>query len=101
MIRAHAVPPPRDSALVTLYPGADLADAFAVRLPPGAFDDIGVLARAVWGRMSPWWIRALMATRDAAVRLVGIKTSTQIAAAAAARGPVIGFFRCCRRARTS
>jgi hypothetical protein len=92
MSRALAITPPRDCALADLYPGADLVDAFAIALPPGAPGDVGVLARALWGGMSPWWVRALMATRDAVVALLGIKTSRQIAAAARARGPVIGFF---------
>lgn len=91
MPRARAIPPPRGCALVHLYPRADLLDAFAVPLPPGAPDDIGVLARALWGGMSPWRVRALMRTRDAAVALVGTKTSRQIAAAAGERGRVIGF----------
>jgi Protein of unknown function (DUF2867) len=92
MTRARSILPPRESALAPLYKGADLVDAYAVALPPGAPEDVGVLARAVLGGLSRWWVRSLMATRDAAVALVGVKTSRQIAAAAAGRGPVIGFF---------
>uniref|UniRef100_UPI0035CB2243 DUF2867 domain-containing protein n=1 Tax=uncultured Sphingomonas sp. TaxID=158754 RepID=UPI0035CB2243 len=92
MHKAYPVPPPRESVLESLYADADLIDAFAIALPAGAPDDIGVLTRALWGGRSPWWVRSLMATRDAVVALVGIKTSRQIGAAAAARGAVIGFF---------
>ena len=44
MIRARAVPVPSDSVLAPLYVGADLLDAFAIRLPVGASDDLEVLA---------------------------------------------------------
>jgi hypothetical protein len=92
MAKAHAVPPPNDCTLAALYSGANLVDAYAISLPPGAPADIAVLTRALWGGMSPWWIRSLMRTRDAVMGLVGVKTARQIATAAATRGPVIGFF---------
>jgi hypothetical protein len=91
MTRAYAVPVPTDSALTPLYSGADLLDAFAVHLPAGASDDLEVLARAAFARPAPW-IRALMLVRDTVMATVGVKSSTAIGAAAAARGPVIGFF---------
>ena len=91
MIKAHAVPVPSDSMLAPLYAGADLLDAFAIRLPVGASDDLEVLARITFEQQA-WWIRALTRLRDVAMAVVGVKSSRAIGAAAAARGPVIGFF---------
>ena len=91
MIKARAVPVPSDSVLVPLYVGTDLLDAFAVHLPAGASDDLEVLARALFEQQAGW-IRALTWVRDAAMATVGVKSSRTIGAAAAARGPVIGYF---------
>jgi hypothetical protein len=90
MIKAHAVPVPSDSVLAPLYVGADLLDAFAIHLPAGA-NDLEVLARAGFERPAGW-IRALTRVRDAVMATVGVKSSRAIGAAAAARGPVIGYF---------
>ena len=91
MIKARAVPVPSDSVLAPLYVGADLVDAFAIRLPAGASDDLEVLARALFERQA-WWIRALTWVRDAVMATVGVKSSRAIGAAAATRGSVIGYF---------
>ena len=91
MIRAHAVPVPSDSVLAPLYVGADLLDAFAIHLPAGASDDIEVLASITFERQAGW-IRALTWMRDAVMTTVGVKSSRAIGVAAAARGPVIGYF---------
>ena len=91
MIKAHAVPVPSDCVLAPLYVGADLVDAFAIRLPVGASDDLEVLARAALERPAGW-IRALTRVRDAVMATVRVKSSRAIGAAAAARGPVIGYF---------
>ena len=92
MIEAHAVPIPSDSMLAPLYGGADLLDAFAIRLPAGASDDPEVLARVAFGRQAAW-IRALTWVRDRAMATVGVKSSRAIGAAAASRGlQVIGYF---------
>ena len=91
MIKAHAVPAPSDSVLAPLYVGADLLDAFAIRLPAGVDDDLEALARAGFERPAGW-IRALTRVRDAVMATVGVKSSRAIGAAAAARGPVIGYF---------
>jgi Protein of unknown function (DUF2867) len=90
MTKAHAVPAPT-SSLEPLYAGADLLDAFAICLPVGASEDIEELARAAFERPAGW-IRALMRRRNTVMATVGVKSSSQIGAAAAARGPVIGFF---------
>jgi hypothetical protein len=91
MFKAHAVPVPSDSVLAPRYVGANLLDAFAIRLPAGANDDLEGLARAGFERPA-WWIRALTRVRDAMMAPVGVKSSRAVGAAAAARGPVIGFF---------
>ena len=91
MFKAHAVPVPSDSVLAPLYVGADLLDAFAIHLPAGANDDLEVLVRAGFERPAGW-IRALTRVRDAMMATVGVKSSRAIGAAAAARGPVIGYF---------
>ena len=91
MIRAYAVPMPDDSALVPLYDGADLLDAFAIRLPAGASVDIEVLARAAFERPAGW-IRALTRLRDLMMATIGVKSSRAIGADAASHGSVIGYF---------
>src|SRR2546421_9995854 len=57
----------------------------------GASDDLEVLARIGFERQAGW-IRALTWVRDAVMATVGVKSSRAIGAAAAARGPVIGYF---------
>jgi len=89
--KAHAIPVPSDSILAPLYKSADLLDAYAVQLPAGASDDLEVLARAGFERQA-WWIRALTRVRDTIMATVGVKSSRAVGTAAAARGPVIGFF---------
>jgi len=88
--KARAVPMPSDSVLAPLYAGADLLDAFAVRLPAEASDDLETAARAAFERPAGW-IRALMRVRDVVMVPVGVKSSRAIGLAAAARGSVIGF----------
>ena len=82
---------PSNSVLAPLYAGADLLDAFAIRMPAGASNDLEVLARAALERQA-WWIRALTRARDVVMATVGVKSSRAVGLAAAARGPVIGFF---------
>jgi hypothetical protein len=91
MIKARAVPVPSDSVLAPLYAGADLLDAYAIRLPMQANDNLEVLARAGFERQA-WWIRALTRVRDVVMAAVGVKSSRAVGVAAATRGPVIGFF---------
>ena len=90
MTKAHAVSVPT-SVLAPLYVGADLLDAFAICLPAQASDDLEVLARAAFERPAGW-IRAPTLVRDAVMSTVGVKSSRAVGAAAAARGPVIGYF---------
>ncbi|MDQ0995865.1 hypothetical protein QFZ34_001042 [Phyllobacterium ifriqiyense] len=90
-IKARAVRMPSDSVLAPFYVGADLIDAYAIQLPIQADDNIEVLARAGFERQA-WWIRALTRVRDVVMATVGVKTSRAVGVAAAAQGPVIGFF---------
>jgi hypothetical protein len=92
MMKARAVPVPSASVLAPLYAGADLLDAFAIPLPASASDDPEVLARVAFEQQAPW-IRALTWLRDRVMATVGVKSSLEIGAAAAARGlKVIGYF---------
>jgi hypothetical protein len=91
MTKARPVPMPTNSVLAPLYANADFYDAFAIRLPAGASDDPEVLARAALERQA-WWIRALTRLRDVVMATVAVKSSRAVGAAAAAHGPVIGFF---------
>jgi len=89
--KAQAIAVPSDCILAPLYRNADLVDAYAVQLPARASDDLVALARAGFERQV-WWIRALMGVRDMVMATVGVKSSRAVGIAAAARGPVIGFF---------
>ncbi|WP_431048492.1 DUF2867 domain-containing protein [Roseateles sp. L2-2] len=74
MSPVRRVDPPTDSRLAPSYAGANLADAFAIALSDNAPDDAMALARATLAD-PPWWFRALLAIRDAAVKPLGLKTS--------------------------
>jgi hypothetical protein len=90
---------PSNSVLAPLYAGADLLDAFAIRLPAEASNDIEVLARAAFERQA-WWIRALTCVRDVVMVTVGVTSSRAVGLAAAARGPVIGYLPVLSRSAT-
>lgn len=81
---------PSNSVLAPLYTGADLLDAFAIRLPAEASNDVEVLARAAFERQA-WWIRVLTFIRDVVMMTVGVTSSRAVGLAGAARGPVIGY----------
>ncbi len=84
MTKARPVSPPADSAMASLYAGADLCDAQAIVLPETASDDVVVLARAVLASR-PVGVASLMAIRDGVMHRFGVKTSGEIGGAAAAR----------------
>jgi hypothetical protein len=65
---------PRGSLIANAFPHVDYADAYRVRLPASAPNDIDALTRAALSAV-PRWIRALMALRDRIVGVVGLKTS--------------------------
>lgn len=65
---------PRESLIANVFPHVDYADAYRVRLPAGAPNDIETLTRMALGAV-PGWIRALMRLRDRIVGVVGLKTA--------------------------
>lgn len=69
----RAVPMPPESRIGGCYVTTDLADAFAIDLPPGVTRDPESLARFIFS-CQPRWVAALMAVRDACVSLLGLKT---------------------------
>ncbi|MGO8917756.1 MAG: DUF2867 domain-containing protein [Stellaceae bacterium] len=75
--RERAVPLPTTSRITHLFAGAELADAYAIRLPPESSRDIETLARVVFGEQAPW-VHLLMRLRDVIVTGFGIKTSRQL-----------------------
>jgi hypothetical protein len=83
--RARAVALPMESGTAGLFPGANLADAFAIRLPDGSSRDAAALARFMFAEPAPWF-HALLGVRDLLVAGFGIKTSKQLRAAAPAEG---------------
>jgi hypothetical protein len=77
---------PAESDLSGLYPGADMADAFAVPLPSAVADrKIEDIARALLGDPALWF-RAFLAIRDGVMARFGVKTTQQVRAAAAHDG---------------
>lgn len=74
---AGAVALPTGSRIADRFAGADLADAYAIRLPPDSSRDIETLTRFVLGEEAPW-LRLLMAVRDSVVAGFGLKTSRQL-----------------------
>ncbi len=88
----RTVPLPGESRIVNLFTSPELADAFAITLPPDTSSDINTLAHQVLAR-PPRWFRWLLACRDLMVRPFGIQTSTQMRAKLVADGtPHIDFF---------
>jgi hypothetical protein len=89
----YATSLPAESSIASLYPGADLADAFAVPLPPGAAGRrIEDLAEAVLGN-PPVWLRSLLALRDGVMVRFGVKTTAMLRARALGTGAArVNFF---------
>jgi len=73
----RVVPLPSGSRIAGLFAGADLADAYAIQLPPDSSRDVETLARFMLGEQAPW-VRFLMGLRDTLVAGFGIKTSRQL-----------------------
>ncbi|MGK5045222.1 DUF2867 domain-containing protein [Janthinobacterium sp. GB4P2] len=88
-VRAVALPP--GASIAPLYPGSNLADAYAVDLPNARARELDMesLARQLLGSQ-PGWARSLMVLRDAIVARFGIKTARQMEARPGER---IGIFR--------
>lgn len=87
------VPLPAQSAVAGVYPSVQLADAFAIQLPPGAAHDPEVLARFMFANQ-PAWIAMLMRVRDGIVSAFGLKTGKHLATLAIeARAERVGIFK--------
>ena len=88
-VRAVALPP--GASIAPLYPGSNLADAYAVDLPTARARELDMesLARQLLGSQ-PGWARKLMVVRDAIVARFGIRTAKQMEARPGKR---IGIFR--------
>ena len=89
VVRAVALPP--GASIAPLYPGSNLADAYAVDLPTARARELDMesLARQLLGSQ-PGWARKLMVVRDAIVARFGIRTAKQMEARPGKR---IGIFR--------
>ncbi|MGK5010176.1 DUF2867 domain-containing protein [Janthinobacterium sp. MDB2-8] len=88
-VRAVALPP--GASIAPLYPGSNLADAYAVDLPNARARELDMesLARILLGSQ-PDWAQSLMVLRDVIVARFGIKTARQMEAKPGER---IGIFR--------
>jgi Protein of unknown function (DUF2867) len=90
-ISVQTVAMPSGASIAHLYPGSNLADAYAVNLPHQQACQMTMdnLARHVLGSQ-PGWAQSLMRLRDTIVKPLGIKTATQLASSEGGR---IGIFR--------
>lgn len=90
---ATAVALPKESAVSDVFTSLNLADAFAIRLPPGASDDPAILAGFIFAHQ-PAWIGTLMNLRDMIAGAFGLKTAKDLALLANAPGAKrVGIFR--------
>jgi len=69
------VPLPSERIPEATLPRVDFADAFEIELPAGAGEDPEPWVRALFAD-PPAWVSAAMTARNAAVRLVGLRTTT-------------------------
>ena len=66
-----ATPMPSDCSLVTIAANASFADTFTVIVPHSTLTALQIYAAVV--RHTPGWVETLMALRNKAVRMVGLK----------------------------
>lgn len=93
--RVSPVALPSTSRVSRFYASTDLADAYAIRLPPCASTDPETLARFIFTQQ-PAWVGGLMGVRDLLVARFGLKTATQLQdPAVAGHHPRVGIFRIC------
>ena len=78
-IQVSETEPPKDSDLAGWFKGADLVDAFQVRMPDKASGDMRAVAVMALGN-PPRWFRVLLAIRDQVMSLFGVKTSSELSA---------------------
>jgi Protein of unknown function (DUF2867) len=86
-----SVPLPPDSRITAIFARVNLADAYAIDLPPGTTRNPEALARFVFAHQ-PRWISFLMRTRGALVAPLGLKTGSGLRSAGA-EGSRIGIFK--------
>jgi hypothetical protein len=91
LTQPRAVPLPPESRIAAVYAHVNLADAYAIDLPPGTARSPEVLARFVFAHQPPW-ISILMRIRDALVGGFGLKTARSLSSAGAV-GLRIGIFK--------
>ena len=87
----RAMPLPPESRIRTIYARMNLADAYAIDLPPGTARNPEVLARFVFAHQ-PRWIAFLMRIRGALVTPFGLKTASGLRSAGA-KDSRIGIFK--------
>lgn len=76
---ARPVALPAQSGIIHAYKSLNLADAFAIPLPPNASTDPDLLARFIFEHQ-PSWVGKLLSVRDAIVARFGLKTAQDLAA---------------------
>ena len=76
-LKPRAVSLPGGSRIATVYNQPNLADAYAIELPPGTARDPELLARFIFAHQ-PRWVAALMAFRDSCVSALGLKTGRSL-----------------------
>ena len=76
---------PSETLVAQAFARPDYADAYRVRLPAGAPNDLDAVVRAALGT-APRWVTLLMRLRDRIAGLVGLKTSPQSARPDLGRG---------------
>jgi hypothetical protein len=69
---------PTQSLVARAFPQPDYADAYCVRLPGGAPNDLDAVVRAALGS-APQWVALLMQLRDRIVGVIGLKTASRSA----------------------
>lgn len=79
-VEPHSVPLPSESRITRMYRRPDLADAYAIDLPQGTIRNPELLARFIFSHQ-PRWVAALVAIRDSAVAVFGIKTGRSLRSA--------------------
>ena len=62
---------PTQTLIVRAFPRRDYADAYRVRLPAGAPNDLDTLVRAVLGT-APHWVTLLIRLRDRIAGIIGL-----------------------------
>jgi hypothetical protein len=100
--RVQKVALPPQTLVAQVFPHPDYADAYRMRLPDGAPNDLDSVARAALGS-APGWVGLLMRLRDRLVGIIGLKTARRLAQpdlrpATLQVGDQLGIFRIFERA---